>query len=80
MNSTMIYSDYFGKIFELSKDDIETIISIYLEIAEEQGFQKEIEGTDDLILDTSLFDHIAYHVSEFGKDCNGFENISNLFI
>lgn len=75
---TEFYSCYYEKDIELTDREQEILFRIYKEVAEDQNFEPEISEPEE-ISDGSTFDHVAYHVENFGDDYPGYGKIKYLF-
>jgi len=72
------YSEYYEKEINISGEEQEILFDIYIKIAKKLGFEPEVKSPEEI--DNYYYDHVAYHVEEFGKNYPEYAGIVDLFI
>jgi len=72
------YSEYYEKEINISGEEQEILFDIYIKIAKKLGFEPEVKSPEEI--DNYYYDHVAYHVEEFGKNYPEYSGIVDLFI
>jgi hypothetical protein len=75
----IIESSYYERTFELSEEEAQMLLDIYLSIAKEKKFTPDVEEIELLVNDVSIFDTVMYHVETFGSEHENFESIEHIF-
>jgi hypothetical protein len=70
------YSSYYEKQITLNRDEAEILLDLYHTIANNEGFESEADSIHDL---EYTYDHVAYHVDEFGRGLTGYSELEHLF-
>ena len=60
-----IYSDYYGQLFVLTREQQEFVLSSYLEICRQQQWVPEVTSIDAMMSDEFVFNHVMYHIEEY---------------
>ncbi|PGK51891.1 hypothetical protein CN918_29305 [Priestia megaterium] len=73
-----VNSEFYEKEVTLELEEAETMIAIYQTVAKKRGFKSEAASPEELC-NANTYDHVAYHVENFGENHPDFNEVQHLF-
>lgn len=70
-------SEYYEKVIGLDSELQKVLFSIYTKVADRKKFIPEVNSPEEI--NVSTYDHVAYHVENFGETYEGYSEVEHLW-